>query len=132
MNRMIVRLKINALREAIRSNRISFPSQVPVFPKHDRADLQRKVVQLYFLLGWTCGRIGARYGLCHQRVQQILNTWKLRAVQTGYLQVIPQASLIRSLGPLQSTPRHMRICFRVMKSDCDSVLKRTSADSESL
>jgi hypothetical protein len=92
MNRKIVRLKINALREAIRSNRISFPSQVPVFPKHDRADLQRKVVQLYFVLGWTCGRIGVRYSLSHQRVQQILNTWKLRAVQTGYLQVIPPRS----------------------------------------
>jgi hypothetical protein len=97
MPRNIERLKINTLREAIRSNRISFPSQVPVFPKHDRADLQRKIVQLYFLFGWTCSRIGGRYTLPPQRVQQILNTWKRRAVQMGYLQSIPTARAVRSL-----------------------------------
>jgi hypothetical protein len=91
MPRNIERLKINVLRGAIRSNRISFPSQVPVFPKHDRADLQRKIVQLYFLFGWSCGRIGGRYSLGRQRVQQILNAWKRRAIQMGYLQPIPPA-----------------------------------------
>jgi hypothetical protein len=85
----IERLNIPMLRRAIRANRISFPSQVPVFPKHDRADLQRKMVQLYFLFGWSCSRIGARYSLRRQRVQQILNAWKQRAVQVGYLQPIP-------------------------------------------
>src|SRR5271154_6944849 len=83
------RLKIPVLRKAIHANRISFPSQVPVFLKHDRADLQRKLVQLYFLLGWSCSRIGARYSIRRQRVQQILNTWKQRAIQMGYIQSIP-------------------------------------------
>jgi hypothetical protein len=91
MGRNIERLKINSLREAIRFNRISFPSQVPVFSKHDRADLQRRIVQLYFLFGWSCSRIGSRYSLRRQRVQQILSTWKRRAVQMGYLQSIPPA-----------------------------------------
>ncbi len=85
-------LKIDQLRRAIRSNRISFPAQVPWFPKHDRPDLQPKIALLYFLFGWSCGRIGERYGLRRQRVQQILNTWTTRAVQTGYLQTIPPAN----------------------------------------
>jgi hypothetical protein len=74
------------LREAIRANWVSFPSQVPTFPKHDRPDLQRKLAQLYFVLGWNCNSIGARYGLVPARVRQILNAWKHRAVKAGYIQ----------------------------------------------
>ena len=115
MLRNIERLKINTLREAIRSNRISFPSQVPVFPKHDRADLQRKIVQLYFLFGWACRRIGGRYRLPPQRVQQILNTWKRRAVQMGYLQSIPTAQAVRSLRNLPATGHRTQIFWSVIK-----------------
>jgi hypothetical protein len=82
-------LRIDQLREAIRGNRVSFPSQVPTFEKHDRPDLQRRLVQLYFVLGWSCERVGARHGLIHQRVRQILTTWKCRAVAMGYIQYIP-------------------------------------------
>jgi len=82
-------MSLSKLRHAIRSNRVSFPSQVPTFRKHDRPDLQRKMVQLYFLFGWNCGAIATRYGMIRQRVQQILNTWKRRAIQTGYIQQIP-------------------------------------------
>jgi hypothetical protein len=84
-------LSLSSLRTAIRANRVSFPAQVPVFHKHDRPDLQRQMVQLYFVLGWNCDRIADRYGLIRQRVQQILNTWKRRAAQTGYVQHIPEA-----------------------------------------
>ena len=83
---------IGDLRDALRENRISFPSQVPTFSKHDRPDLQRKLAQLYFVLGWNCSAIGARYGLLPGRVRQVLNTWKRRAVETGYIQHIPQAT----------------------------------------
>lgn len=111
----IERLKINSLREGIRSNRISFPSQVPVFPKHDRADLQPKIVQLYFLFGWTCSRIGGRYSLRPQRVQQILNTWKRRAVQMGYLQSIPTGRAVRSLRCLRPIRCQVQIFRSVIK-----------------
>ena len=90
----IGRLSLNDLREAIRSNRVSFPAQVPIFPKHDRPDLQRKMVQLYFVLGWSCGAIASRYGMIRQRVQQILNTWKRRAVEMGYIQHIPEQTTL--------------------------------------
>jgi hypothetical protein len=84
-------LSLSELRGKIRRNRVSFPSQVPTFEKHDRPDLQRKAVQLYFLFGWSCSRIAERYGVLRQRIQQILSTWKRRAIQMGYIQEIPPA-----------------------------------------
>jgi hypothetical protein len=62
-------LEIGHLRAAIRANRVSFSSQVPTFEKHDRADLQWKLVLLYFVLGWSCENIGGRYGLTVRRVR---------------------------------------------------------------
>jgi hypothetical protein len=91
---------LNELRRKVRQNRVSFPSQVPTFPKHDRPDVQQKAVQLYFLFGWTCSRIAQRHGLSWQRVQQILSTWKRRAIQMGYIQEIPPAMPSQELGKL--------------------------------
>lgn len=90
---------LNQLRRRVRQNRVSFPSQVPTFEKHDRPDVQRKAVQLYFLFGWSCSRIARRHGLLRQRVQQILSTWKRRAIQMGYIQDIPPVSEIPSVMP---------------------------------
>jgi hypothetical protein len=101
---------IASLREAIRANRVSFPSQVPTFPKQDRPDLQRKLAQLYFVLGWSCSRIGERYCLAPGRVRQILNTWRCQAVRMGYLQHIPPSEVISQLAgcaptfPLNTLP----------------------------
>src|ERR1700685_1606367 len=81
-------LSLTQLRSEISSNRISFPAQVPTFSKHDRPDLQRKTVQLYFLMGWSCCRIAKRHGILRQRIQQILSTWKRGAIETGYMQEI--------------------------------------------
>jgi DNA-binding transcriptional regulator LsrR (DeoR family) len=67
--------------------------------RHDRADLQWKLAQLYFVRGWNCEAIAAKYGLIHQRVRQILKTWKGRAVVTGYIQVIPAAGVLTPLMP---------------------------------
>jgi hypothetical protein len=82
-------LRADQLRIAIRNNLVSFPSQVPVFERHDRPDLQRRIVQLYFVLGWSCATIAARYGMLRQRIGQVLSTWKRRAVEMGYIQYIP-------------------------------------------
>src|ERR1019366_10724449 len=56
-------MRIDNLRRAIRNNEVSFPSQVPTFPKHDRPDVHGKMAQLYFVFGWSSPKIGARYGL---------------------------------------------------------------------
>ena len=82
-------MPIDELREAVRKNEVSFPAQIPTFPKHDRPDVQRQLVQLYFLMGWSGPKIGVRYGLRRSRVQQILNSWKRRAVELGYIQSVP-------------------------------------------
>jgi hypothetical protein len=84
-------MRIGKLRQAIHRNQVSFPSQVPTFPKHDRPDLQSKLVQLYFVFGWSAQRIAERYGLSRSRAQQILNTWRRRAVEAGYVQAVPPA-----------------------------------------
>ena len=84
-------MTIAELREAIRANWVSFPSQVPAFPTHYRPDVQQKIVQLYFVLGWSCKGIASRYGHTHQWVRQVLNTWKRRAADMGYIQPIPPA-----------------------------------------
>ncbi len=86
-------MPIDELREAIRRNQVTFPAQVPTFPKHDRSDVQRQLVQLYFVMGWSGPRIGVRYGLRRLRVQQILNAWKRRAAELGYIQSVPAAEV---------------------------------------
>jgi hypothetical protein len=93
---------ISHLRREIRANRVTFPAQVPVFVKHDRPDLQRKVVQLYFLSGWSTYRIATRYNMAAQRVHQVITTWKQRAIQMGYVQEIPRPHA--AAGPVDATP----------------------------
>jgi hypothetical protein len=92
-------MRVDKLRAALRNNQLSFPSQIPTFPKHTRPDLQRKLVQLYFTCGWSRPKIRARYGLSAQRFQQILSMWKNRAIELGYIQVIPpdQRGMLSSL-----------------------------------
>jgi transposase len=98
-------MRLDHLRHAIRKNQVTFPSQVPKFTKHDRPDLQQKLTQLYFVLGWSAAKIGARFGISRLRVQQILNTWKRRAVEVGYLQIVPPAESLRL--PSEHAPIHL-------------------------
>lgn len=96
--RRLDELRIDEVRLALRANQVTFPSPVPTFGKHDRADLQWRFAQLYFVLGWSCGAIAEKYGLIHQRVSQILKTWKRRAVEMGYIQFIPPVDVLGSLA----------------------------------
>jgi hypothetical protein len=82
-------LRLDQLRAAVRANLVTFPGSVPTFERHDRPDLQWRIVQLYFTHGWGYETIAIRFGLVHQRVAQILKTWKRRAIETGYVQYIP-------------------------------------------
>ena len=95
---------------AVRANLVSFASPVPTFERHDRADLQWKLVQLYFVLGWSCEAIAERYGLIHQRVRQILKTWKQRAVEMGFIQYIPPAEYITD-APAMKRPQTLAFDF---------------------
>jgi hypothetical protein len=77
------------LRSAIWRNQASFPSVVPVFEKQTRPDIQWRVVQLYFVRGWSFGDLAKRYQVTPQRVMQIVTLWRIRAVTLGYIQEIP-------------------------------------------
>jgi hypothetical protein len=89
-------LENRVLRQAVQENRVSFPSQVPVFEKQSRPDLQQRIVLLYFVRGWTMDDIAKRYGLGRQRMGQILTAWRIRAVKGGYIQAIePEHPLLQ-------------------------------------
>ncbi len=93
------KLRLDQLQEAIRSNQVSFPSQVPVFIKHAAGKQQCHIVTLYFVMGWSCDRIAKRYNVTRQHIWQMVSEWRRLAVALGYLQVIPPPE---SLLPLHS------------------------------
>jgi len=104
----IQEIALSNLRRAIKANWVTFPSQVPTLRQCDQPDLEHKLVLLYFVMGWTCTSIAARYGLAHQQVRHVLNAWKLRAASAGYIQHIPpmEANLTRRTIQLRSEPSY--------------------------
>ena len=78
----------SVLRRAVRGNIVSFPSQIPVFLKYPPADVQWRMVLLFFVLGWSSGKIAKRFNAPKHRIQEILNDWSVRALAHGYVQVI--------------------------------------------
>lgn len=76
----------STLRSAIQHNLVSFPSQVPFFTRRD--DARRRIVQLYFLRGWSLRAICDRYRLSRVRIHAVLRQWTLRAVEAGYIRDI--------------------------------------------
>src|ERR1700733_10911440 len=83
---------IRAIRAAIWNQAVSFPAQVPVFMNLHRADIQWRIAVLYFVQGWSSVRIARRYGVTNKRVAQILRQWTSRAIDRGYLGLIPSLS----------------------------------------
>ena len=80
------------LRRAIRGNIVSFPSQIPSFPKGSQADMQWRMVLLFFVRGWSVAKIAERFQVPSHRVWTLLNGWSVRAMAQGHVQVIdPEA-----------------------------------------
>jgi len=86
--------RLARLREAIRNRQVSFPAQVPSFPRQYNKEIQWRAVTLYFVRGWTCEQLAARYAVTPSRVRQLLRSWVDCAVALGYIQKIPAESLI--------------------------------------
>ncbi len=84
-------MSLRRLRRAIQTQKVSFPSQAPVFVRQMRADIQWKVVLLYFIRNWSCAELGRRYGITRSRSGQIISAWVHRAIALGYLQEVPAA-----------------------------------------
>ena len=80
------------LRRALRRNVVSFPSQIPVFLKQPPADMQWRMVLLYFIRGWSSVKIAARFNVPTHWIRKSLNEWSVRALALGFVQVIdPEA-----------------------------------------
>ena len=76
------------LRTAITRNMVSFPAQVRPFFRKGPGDMQERIVQLYFVRGWPVRRICDRYGLSKAMAHKLLKEWRIRAVESGYIQEI--------------------------------------------
>jgi len=81
--------RIDELRDAIKANRVHFPVPVPIFATQFRPDIQWRLVELYFIRGWSSRRLAERYGVTSRRIQQSLQHWAGHAIDRGYLQAIP-------------------------------------------
>ena len=76
------------LRTAITRNLVTFPAQVQPFMKRTMGDMQERIVQLYFVRGWSVRNICDRYGMSKAMVHKLLAEWRIRAVESGYIQEI--------------------------------------------
>jgi hypothetical protein len=76
------------LRTAITRNLVTFPAQIQPFMKRTAGDLPERIVQLYFVRGWSVRNICERYGMSKAMVHKLLAEWRIRAVESGYIQEI--------------------------------------------
>jgi hypothetical protein len=76
------------LRTAITRNLVTFPAQIQPFMKRTIGDLQERIIQLYFVRGWSVRNICDRYGMSKAMVHKLLAEWRIRAVESGYIQEI--------------------------------------------
>jgi hypothetical protein len=83
------------LRVAVRRNLVTFPAQIPVFMKQPAGLTQQRVVQLYFVRGWSVRDICNRYSLAKKLVQNLLADWRVRAIAAGLIQEIEPEDLDR-------------------------------------
>jgi transposase-like protein len=90
------------MRTAITKNLVSFPAQIRPFMRRGSGDLQERIVQLYFVRGWSVRRICDRYGLSKAMAHKILAEWRIRAVESGYIQEIEPGKLVGLLEEADS------------------------------
>ena len=81
------------LRTAITRNLVSFPAQIQPFMKRASGDLQERIVMLYFVRGWSVRMICERYDLSKAMAHKLLAEWRIRAIESGYIQEITPGGL---------------------------------------
>lgn len=82
---------LQQFRQGIQQNKVAFPTPVPVFHGEGAAGIQWRAAELYLVHGWTCSRLGQRYGVTRGRIWQLVRGWIDKAQTQGYLQDIPPA-----------------------------------------
>lgn len=83
------------LSTAVTSNLVSFPAQIRSFISRGSGGLQVRIVQLYFVRGWSVRSICDRYGLSKAMTHKLLAEWRIRAVECGHVQEIESGTLAR-------------------------------------
>ena len=114
----IAQMNLRRLRAAIHNHQVSFPSQVPVFACQSRADIQWRMVELYFVRNWSCGDVGQRYGVTLERARQLISLWVRRAAMLGYLQEIPPAETAEA--PLDGGQRFLAVSTALLRPEVES------------
>jgi len=84
----VTKMTLSRLRQEVRENRIAFPAPVPIFAHQHRADVQWRLVELYFVRGWSFSRLSLRYNVTPGRARQTIRRWVERACALHYLQRI--------------------------------------------
>lgn len=68
---------------------MTFPSQmVRLSNSGHGSDMPERIVQLYFVHGWSVASLGRRYRLSKKGVEDTLTRWRHRAVAAGFIQEI--------------------------------------------
>src|SRR5580693_7613379 len=86
------------LRTAITRNLVTFPAQIQPFMKRTAGDLPERIVQLYFVRGWSVRNICERYGMSKAMVHKVLAEWRIRAIESGYIQEV-EPNCLAALEP---------------------------------
>jgi transposase-like protein len=96
------------LRTAITRNLVTFPAQIQPFMKRTNGDLQERIVQLYFVRGWTVRSICERYAMSKAMIHKLLAEWRVRAVESGYIQEIEPGCLAALQPEMNGASRENR------------------------
>jgi hypothetical protein len=86
------------LRTAITRNLVTFPAQIQPFMRRTAGDLPERIVQLYFVRGWSVRNICERYGMSKAMIHKLLAEWRIRAVESGYIQEV-EPDCLAALDP---------------------------------
>lgn len=102
------------LRTAITRNLVSFPAQIQPFMKRASGDLQARIVQLYFVRGWSVRNICERYDLNKAMVHKLLAEWRIRAIESGYIQEVAPGFLDALVQEANQDVSHSSVPVPVM------------------
>ena len=96
------------LRTLITRNLVTFPAQVQPFVTRGGSDLAQRIAQLYFIRGWPLRNICARYGLSKAVAHKLLGDWRIRAIQSGFVQEIEPGCVAAFLSGMTDAGGHDR------------------------
>jgi hypothetical protein len=115
------------LRGAIRKNLVTFPAQMVRLRSSGHGnDRPERIVQLYFVHGWSIGKLCHRYRLSKKRVEDVLMKWRHRAVAAGFVQEIQPRGLPKDRAQVTTGERPEFFDARVsnLSTEPDPVVRR--------